>query len=86
VRIGHGVTIYQNVSVGRRGQGRTETDEYPTLSDHVTVYSGAVIMGKITVGHHSVIGANAVISKDIPPESIAFGYNQIKSRNALTHL
>lgn len=82
VRIGRGVTIYQNVSIGRRGQGRAETNDYPTLNDHVTVYAGAVIMGNITIGHHSIIGANAVISKDIPPESIAFGYNQVKLRNA----
>jgi serine O-acetyltransferase len=80
VRIGCNVTIYQNVSIGRQQQGLA-SDEYPTLNDHVTVYAGAVIMGSITIGHHAIIGANAVISKDVPPKSIAFGYNQIKPQN-----
>jgi len=82
VRIGHSVTIYQNVSIGRRGQGLEETDEYPTLEDHVTVYAGAVIMGNIRIGSHAIVGANAVISKDVPPKSIAYGYNQIRPRKS----
>ncbi|MGA6826470.1 serine acetyltransferase [Nitrospira sp. NS4] len=80
VRIGRNVTIYQNVSIGRQRQGLAETTSYPTLQDHVTVYAGAVIMGSITIGRHAIVGANAVISKDVPPESVAFGYNQIKPR------
>ncbi len=79
VKIGNNVTIYQNVSIGRRRQDIANTAEYPTLDDHVTVYAGAIIMGGITIGHHSIVGANAVISRDIPPHSIAYGYNQIKS-------
>jgi serine O-acetyltransferase len=78
VRIGRNVTIYQNVSIGRRRQGLEEAAEYPTLEDHVTVYAGAVIMGNITIGSHAIIGANAVVSKDVPPKSIAYGHNQIR--------
>ena len=78
VEIGRSVTIYQNVSIGRRRQGMAHAGEYPTLKDHVTVYAGAVIMGGITIGDHAIIGANAVISTDVPSNSVAFGYNQIK--------
>lgn len=78
VKIGRNVTIYQNVSIGRRRQGVGETADYPTLEDHVIVYAGAVIMGSITIGDHAVIAANAVISIDVPSNSMAFGYNQIR--------
>lgn len=76
-KIGRNVTIYQNVSIGRLRQGMAESDDYPTLKDHVIVYAGAVIMGNITIGDHAIIGANAVISRDVPSNSIAVGYNQI---------
>lgn len=78
VRIGSHVTIYQNVTIGRFRQDVADPTDYPVLSDYVTVYAGAVIIGGITIGHHSIIGANAVISRDVPPYSIAYGYNQIK--------
>jgi len=82
VRIGRDVRIYQNVTIGLTENivGSAESD-YPTLGDEVFVYAGAVIIGGITIGHRSIIGANAVISRDIPPDSVAFGYNQFKPRN-----
>ena len=55
-------------------------EHYPKLEDEVFVYSGAVIIGAITIGSRSVIGANAVISRDIPPDSVAYGYNQFRPR------
>lgn len=81
VRIGRGVRIYQNVTIGLSENlvDSTESD-YPTLGDEVFVYAGAVIVGGVTIGHRSIIGANAVISRDIPPDSIAFGYNQCRPR------
>ena len=79
VRIGRDVRIYQNVTIGLNENvvGAKQSD-YPTLEDGVFVYAGAVIFGSITIGARSVIGANAVISCDVPPDSIAFGYNQIR--------
>ncbi len=45
----------------------------PTIEDRVDIGCGAAILGNITVGHDSVIGANAVVVHDIPPHSIAVG-------------
>jgi len=83
VRIGRDVRIYQNVTIGltENTVGATET-QYPTLGDEVCVYAGAVIVGGITIGSRSVVGANAVITRNVPPDSIAFGYNQFRPRRA----
>ena len=81
VRIGKGVRIYQNVSIGLHANmaGATPSD-YPTLGDNVFVYAGAVIIGGITIGRDSIVAANAIVSRDVPPDSIAFGYNQFKPK------
>lgn len=39
----------------------------------MSVGEGVVILGGVTIGHHSIIGANAVITKDIPPYSVVIG-------------
>ena len=81
VRIGRDVRIYQNVTIGlTENVVGAEVTQYPTIGDEVFVYAGAVIVGAITVGTRSIIGANAVITRDVPPDSIAFGYNQIRPR------
>lgn len=83
VRIGRGVRIYQNVTIGLAENivGAKMTD-YPSLGDEVCVYAGAVIIGGITIGARSTIGANAVISRDVPPDSVAFGFNQVRPRQS----
>jgi serine O-acetyltransferase len=70
--IGDDVHIRQNTTFGvaRRGDGRWMK---PTIEDRVDIGAGAVIVGAIRVGHDSVIGANSVVSKDVPPWSIAVG-------------
>lgn len=81
VRIGRNVRIYQNVTIGlTENTVGPKVTQYPMLGDEVFVYAGAVIVGGITIGSRSVIGANAVITRDVPPDSIAFGYNQFKPR------
>jgi len=80
-RIGRGVRIYQNVTIGlTENQAGANEADYPTIGDEVVVYAGAVIIGGITIGERSIIGANAVIRTDIPPDSVAFGYNQWRPR------
>lgn len=74
--IGNHVKIYQGVTLGARS---FETDErgnpvkgiprHPIVEDHVVIYSGATILGRITIGKHSVIGGNVWITRDIPPHS-----------------
>jgi serine O-acetyltransferase len=81
VRVGRDVRIYQNVTIGlTENIVGAEEHDYPVIDDGVFVYAGAVIIGAITIGKGSVIGANAVINRDIPPDCIAFGYNQFRPR------
>lgn len=69
--IGDGVMIYHGVTLG--GQVLTQTKRHPTLEDGVTVGAGAKVLGPITIGAHSAIGANAVVTKDVPAYHIAVG-------------
>ena len=55
--IGNHVTLYQGVTLGAKS------------FRHVTVYSNASILGRITIGHHSIIGGNIWVTNDVPPYS-----------------
>ncbi|MDD3289207.1 MAG: serine O-acetyltransferase [Alphaproteobacteria bacterium] len=74
VVIGRNVTIYQNVTLGLRhsGAGR-DAGEFPVVGDDVKIFSGAVIVGKISVGDGACIGANSVVTKDFPANSTVAG-------------
>lgn len=69
--IGDGVMLYHGVTLG--GQVLTQTKRHPTVGDNVTIGAGAKVLGPITVGSGSAIGANAVVTKDVPEEHIATG-------------
>ena len=63
--IGDDVTIYQGVTLG--GTGKEEGKRHPTLDDNVLVASGAKVLGSITIGENSKVGAGSVILKEVPP-------------------
>ena len=70
--IGSYVKIYQGVTLGglstRSGQGLRGHKRHPTIEDHVTIYANASILGGgTTIGHDSIVGANAFITECIPP-------------------
>ncbi len=72
--IGDNVTIYQCVTLG----GTSPTDgiggkRHPTLADGAIVGSGAQVLGPITVGARARIGANAVVTKDVPEGAVMVG-------------
>ncbi|CAH0137798.1 MULTISPECIES: serine O-acetyltransferase EpsC [unclassified Microbacterium] len=70
--IGDDVMLYHGVTLG----GRTSDDtgkRHPTLANGVVVGAGAKILGPITIGRNTVVGANAVVTKDAPEESILTG-------------
>jgi serine O-acetyltransferase len=72
--IGDGVTMYQGSTLG----GRNPTDgeggkRHPTIGDGVIVSLGAAVLGPVTVGEGARIGANAVVTKDVPPGAIMIG-------------
>lgn len=69
--IGDNVIIYQNVTLG--GTGKDKGKRHPTIQSNVMISSGAKVLGPITVGQNSKIGANAVVLKDVPPNSTVVG-------------
>ncbi len=69
--IGADVTLYQGVTLG--GTSLEKIKRHPTLGDGVVVGAGAKILGAITVGECSRIGANAVVVKPVPPNSVVVG-------------
>jgi len=74
VKIGQNVTLYNDVTLGAGARGTNESKErYPILGDGVTIYTGAKILGFIHIGNGAIVGANAVVLKDIPPGCVAVG-------------
>lgn len=65
------VKLFHGVTLG--GTGREHAKRHPTLEDNVVIGAGAKVLGNITIGTNSKIGANAVVLKDIPPNSTAVG-------------
>ncbi|MCC8194136.1 MAG: serine acetyltransferase [Deltaproteobacteria bacterium] len=74
--IGKGCRIYQGVTLGALSFPK-EADgtlvkgipRHPILEDHVTVYAGATVLGRVTIGEGSTIGGNTWITRDVPPKS-----------------
>jgi serine O-acetyltransferase len=69
--IGSNVTLYHGVTLG--GTSWKKGKRHPTLQDDVVVGAGAKILGPITIGARTRIGANAVVVKDVPPDSVVVG-------------
>ena len=69
--IGDDVMIYHGVTLG--GRSLNHGKRHPTLESGVRVGAGAKILGAITVGRNSLVGANAVVVKDVPADSVATG-------------
>ncbi len=69
--VGNEVTIYQGVSLG--GVSLEKTKRHPTIEDNVVIGAGAKVLGNITIGANSKIGANSVVITSVPPNSTAVG-------------
>src|SRR5437764_10911274 len=69
--IGDNVTLYQGVTLG--GTGFATGKRHPTVEDNVTIGSGAKLLGPITVGHGSKVGANTAVIHDVPANSTVVG-------------
>ena len=73
--IGNHVTLYQGVTLGAKSFKYDENGNvlnvprHPIIEDNVTVYSNASILGRITIGHDSIIGGNIWVTHDVPPYS-----------------
>ncbi|MGG0657157.1 serine O-acetyltransferase EpsC [Rummeliibacillus pycnus] len=69
--IGNNVTLYQGVTLG--GTGKEKGKRHPTLEDNVLVATGAKVLGSITIGENSKIGAGSVVLKPVPPNATVVG-------------
>jgi serine O-acetyltransferase len=74
--IGSNVKLYQGVTLGAKSFSLDESGNpvkgiprHPIVEDNVVVYSNASILGRITIGHDSVIGGNIWVTNDLPPYS-----------------
>jgi serine O-acetyltransferase len=69
--VGRDVTLYHGVTLG--GTSLNKEKRHPTIGDRVVIGAGAKVLGAITIGDDSRIGANAVVVKSVPPNSVVVG-------------
>jgi serine O-acetyltransferase len=69
--IGDDVTIYQGVTLG--GTGKEKGKRHPTIEDRVVIAVGASVLGAITIGKNSKVGAGAVVIQDVPENCTVVG-------------
>ena len=85
--IGDNVTIYHAVTLGGispsiKSHEQRNVKRHPTLNNNVVIGSGAQVLGPITIGEHAKVGANAVVTHDVPPHAVMVGIpaKNIKSK------
>ena len=69
--IGNNVTLFQGVTLG--GTGKEKGKRHPTLEDNTLVATGAKVLGSITIGENSKVGAGSVVLRDVPSNSTVVG-------------
>jgi len=69
--IGDDVMLYHDVTLGGRSMAKVK--RHPTVGDRVTIGSGARVLGDINLGDDSQIGANSVVTRDVPAGAVAVG-------------
>ena len=76
--IGNNVTIYHSVTLGGispsiDSESQRNIKRHPTLKDNVVIGSGAQILGPVLIGKNAKVGANAVVTKDVPENAVMVG-------------
>jgi serine O-acetyltransferase len=66
--IGENCWINQQVTIGY-----TNDIDRPTIGNNVTIHAGAKVIGKVTIGDNSKVGANSVVTRDVPPDVTVMG-------------
>lgn len=69
--IGRNVSLRQNTTIGAKGF--IDAEKSPIIKDNVTIGPNVCIIGDITIGEGAIIGAGAVVVKDVPPHSVVVG-------------
>lgn len=73
VRIGANCSLQQGITLGGKGGDNPAPSEFPQLGDNVSIGAGARVIGPVTVGNGAQVGANAVVTKDVPDGAVATG-------------
>ncbi len=88
--IGSHVVLYQGVTLGAKNfeydaDGKPmDIPRHPILEDHVTVYSNTSILGRVTIGHDTVVGGNIWLTHDVPANSVVLQSNpEIRIKNKI---
>ena len=71
--IGDDCTLYQGVTLGGVGTGSHTTKRHPTLLNNVMISAGAKVIGNVTIGNNSIVGASSVVLKDVPDNCTVIG-------------
>jgi serine O-acetyltransferase len=85
------VVIFQNVTIGsnlrfNKLSNNWENVGNPIIGKNVIIADGAKILGPIVIGADSVVGAGAIVTKNVPANSVAYGVNQFKPKDAKYNL
>ena len=70
VQIGKGCTIFPNVVIGENTFVDSKNAGFPSIGENVFIGAGAIIIGNVTIGDNARIGANAIVTKDVPANSV----------------
>jgi serine O-acetyltransferase len=86
-KICENVVIYQNVTIGSNMRYNKINNEWenignPIICKNVIIADGAKILGPIIIGENSVVAAGSIITKDMPANSVIYGINQFKPKEA----
>lgn len=71
--IGNNCTIYQQVTVGGAALGDWEGARNPSIDDGCILWAGCKVVGAVNIGEGAMVGANAVVTRDVPPRHVAKG-------------
>ena len=85
-KICESVVIFQNVTIGTNMKFNKISNEWenignPIICKNAVIADGAKIFGPIIIGENTVVAAGAIITKDVPANSIAYGVNQFKPKD-----
>jgi len=84
-KICENAVIFQNVTIGSNMKYNKNTQDWenvgnPIIGRNVVIADGAKVLGPVVIGDNSVVGAGAIITKDIPPNSVAYGVNKFRAK------
>ncbi|EGQ7964062.1 TPA: serine acetyltransferase [Vibrio vulnificus] len=77
VTIGAGSVIYQQVTLG--SNFKKGDNQMPVIGERCVIAAGAKVIGKVSIGDGSIVGANAVVTKDVPSSTVVIGANRVLS-------